>query len=517
MKKILFGDEARNKIRVGIDMVANAIKITMGAQGRNAMSDKRYSYNISNDGAFIAGEIQPTDRFEAMGAMVVREASLKTNKEAGDGTSTTALLTQAFINEAEEAVQNGMSRMDVRKKILEEAKIIVDKLKALATPAETLDALKKVANLSVESQELGTIVAETVFELGKESTITTADSNTDYIEVEKVKGMRFDRGYVTQYFMTNLEKKIAELKSPKIFVSTKRIDNSDGIVKFMETCSSVGITEVLFICDEATDAVIVNLVDNKVSGAFKSVLVRAPGTGERRLEMLRDICAVTGATLYDDTINVPLANLTYEILGSSDSVVVTADHTTIIGGHGTKEAVDLRITQLEEDKKTADSEFEKLKINERISKLTGGIGIIKVGAPVDSEVKYLKHKIDDAINAVQSAWQEGIIPGGGSTLAHIAKTSPEVTILKRALSEPLRQMLRNGDVETVVSQEIENLQSGKFNSGYNQSTRATTEDLITEGIIDPVKVTRCAVQNAASTAATFITTDVAIGDFPDRE
>ncbi|NTV22126.1 MAG: chaperonin GroEL [Candidatus Yonathbacteria bacterium] len=535
MSKIIkYGSDAREAILVGVNKAADAVKITLGPRGRNVILEKSYGAPmITNDGVSIAKEITLADKFENMGAEIVKEVATKTNDMAGDGTTTAVVLTQAMVAEGMKRVAMGVNAMGVRLGIEAAADAAVLALKQASKPIKTKDEIKQVATISAESEEIGGIIAETIEKVGKDGVVTVEESQSFGIESEVVEGMQFDKGYVSMYMVTNAERMEAEYKDARILITDKKISSIQEILPLLEKLAATGRKELVIIAEDVDGEALATLVVNKLRGALSVLAVKAPGYGDRKKEMLEDIAIITGGQVITEDKGLKLDTADLSVLGHATKVVATKDTTTIVGGKGKKPAIDARVAQLRKAEEIATSKYDKEKIIERIAKLAGGVAVIRVGAATETEMKYLKLKIEDAVNATKAAIEEGIVPGGGSALvraaASVAAKRPKsqgksfehefsvgVDIVIKALEAPMRQLVKNAGSEdgSVVIAEI---RKAEGHSGYDARADKMVADMFVAGIVDPVKVTRSGVERAASAAAILLTTEVAITEEPKEE
>jgi chaperonin GroEL len=529
-KTILFNEDARKALKRGVDTVANVVKVTIGPRGRNVVLDKSYGApTITNDGVSIAKEITLADKFENMGAEIIKEVANKTNDVAGDGTTTSVVLTQAIIGEGIKHSTMGVNAMSLRAGIEEAAAKAVAVLGSIAKPIKNKDEIRQVATISAESEEIGAIIADTIEKVGKDGVVTVEESQTFGVDSEVVEGLEFDKGYVSPYLVTNAERMEAEYKDVPILLTDKKISTIKEILPLLEALAQSGKKELVIIADDVDGEALSTFIVNKLRGGFSVLAVKAPGYGDRKKEMLEDIAVTVGGKVVSEELGVKLENATLEMLGKATKVVSKKDNTVIVGGKGGKTAVENRIKALKKQKEGIESKYDKEKIDERIAKLSGGVAVIKVGAATETEMKYLKLKIEDAVAATKAAIAEGIVAGGGSALILVAKkmrgmkatdfATPEIAlgyeIILRALEAPLRQIVLNtGNADGSVAVE-KIMSSEKENAGFNAVIEKFSDDLIKDGIIDPVKVTRTALQNAASAAAILLTTEAAIADTPE--
>lgn len=533
-KEVIFGEDVKKKLQKGVDTVANAVKVTLGPRGRNVMLDKSFGGpTITNDGVSIAKEITLQDKFENMGAEIIKEVAQKTNDLAGDGTTTATVLTQALVNEGLRQTTMGLNSMAVRAGMEHAAADVVEALKAQATQITTSDEIKQVATISAENEEIGTKIAETIDKVGKDGVVTVEEGKAFGIETEFTEGMEFDRGYVSPYMVTNPERMEAEYKDAQILITDKKVASVQEILPLLEKVAQAGKKELVIIADEIEGEALTTFVVNKLKGGFSVLGLKAPGYGDRKKEILEDIAVLTGGQVITEDLGLKLEEAELAHLGKADRVVSTKDTTTIVGGAGTKDAIDDRIAALRAQVEQVSSKFDKEKLEERIAKLGGGVGVIRVGAATETEMKYLKLKIEDAVAATKAAIEEGIVSGGGTSLAKasayvetsvLAKKEQDLTteekvgytIVLKALEMPLRQIVDNTgrDEGAVIVQKVKEMGG---NAGYDAAKGVLVEDMIKAGIIDPVKVERSGVQHAVSAAAIFLTTEAAIADLPEPE
>jgi len=548
-KKILYNEEARKSLKAGVDAVANVVKITIGPRGRNVVLDKGYgSPTITNDGVSIAKEITLADKFENMGAEIAKEVATKTNDVAGDGTTTATILIQAIVTEGMKQTTMGVNAMGIRFGIESAAKDVVEALRKIAKPIKSDDEIRQVATISSESTELGAIIADTIKKVGKDGIVTVEESPSTGLESEIVEGIEFDKGYVSAYMITNPERMEAEFKDPAILITDKKISSIKEILPMLEQLAQTGKKDLVIIADDVDGEALTTFVVNKLRGSFNVLAVKAPGYGDRKKEMLEDIAVTVGATVITEDAGVKFEKAGLEYLGRARKVISTKDNTVIVGGKGTKSDITKRIDQLKKQREALDSKYDKEKFDERIAKLSGGVAVIRVGAATETEMKYLKLKIEDAVNATKAAIEEGIVAGGGVALVRAAKmidSSPKrnnetaeqaigYSIVIKALESPLRQIAVNAgrDDGSVIVEKIKNpyelveLKNGiptpeakkkKENFGFDALKNDWEPDMIKAGIVDPVKVTRLGVENACSAAAILLTTEAAIADLPEEK
>jgi chaperonin GroEL len=530
-KQIKFSEEARKALKRGVDTVADAVKITLGPRGRNVVFDKGYGGPmITNDGVSIAKEISLKDKFENMGAEIAKEVATKTNDVAGDGTTTSLILTQAIISEGFKHTTIGVNAMALRAGIDEAVGETIKALKSIAKPIKSKEEIRQVATISAESDEIGKIVADTIDKVGKDGVVTVEESQSLGVDSEVVEGMEFDKGYVSAYMITNGERMEAEYSDAPILIIDKKISTIKEILPLLEKIAAGGKKDLVIIAEDVDGEALTTFVLNKLRGGFNILAVKAPGYGDRKKEILSDIAITVGATLVSEELGVKLENAELEMLGRARKVIATKDKTVIVGGKGKKTDIDARISQLKKQKEATESKFDIEKIQERIGKLSGGVAVIRVGAATETEMKYLKLKIEDAVNATKAAIEEGIVAGGGSAFIRAARSVREkretllshetklgYDIILKALEAPLKQIAINAgkDDGSVIVEKI--TVSKEENAGYDAKTDTLHKNMIEQGIIDPVKVTRTALQNAASAAAILLTTEVAIAEEPKEE
>jgi chaperonin GroEL len=526
-KIILYNEDARKALKRGVDAVANAVKITIGPRGRNVVLDKGYgSPTITNDGVSIAKEIVLKDKFENMGAEIIKEVASRTNDGAGDGTTTATILTQAIVAEGMKHTTMGVNAMGVKSGIEMASKDIVAALKSISKPIKTDEEIKQVATISAESSELGAIIADTIKKVGKDGVVTVEESQTTSLESEIVEGIEFDKGYISAYMITNPERMEAELKDPAILITDKKISSIKEVLPLLEQLAATGKKDLVIIADDIDGEALTTFVLNKIRGAFNVLGIKAPGYGDRKKEMLQDIAVTVGATVITEDVGMTFENAGIAVLGKARKVIATKDNTVIVGGKGKKDDIAERIQQIKAQRDAVDAPYEKEQFDKRIAKLSGGVAVIRVGAATETEMKYLKLKIEDAVNATKAAIEEGIVAGGGVALirashevekAHLTKkhlTKEQelgYKIVLKALEAPLRQIVINAgkDDGSVV---VERVKNGKGNLGYDALLDKDIPDMIAAGIVDPVKVTRLGVENACSAAAILLTTEVAIAE-----
>jgi len=540
-KQILFGEKARHAMKRGVDTLAGAVKITLGPRGRNVVFDKSFGApQITNDGVTIAKEMELEDKFENMGAELVKEVASKTNDAVGDGTTTAVVLAQALIHEGLKYAAAGVNTVGLRRALEEAREEVVKELQKMAKPVKEKEEIVQVATISAESPELGQIIAESIEKVGKDGAVTVEESQGVGIEKEVVEGMQFDRGYVSPYMITNAERMEAVMDDPSILITDKKISSIQTILPLLEKLARLGKKELVIIAEDVDGDALATLVVNRLRGAFNALAVKAPGFGDRRKEMLEDIAALTGAKVITEELGLKLENTEPEMLGRARRVVTDKDTTTIVGGKGKKDDLEKRIASIRVQMEKSTSDYDKEKLQERLAKLSGGVAVIRVGAATETEMKYIKLKIEDAVAATKAALAEGIVSGGGTALFKTAtllrdrwmrrldgdseRAGPEYqaayTILLNALEEPLAQIAANagkrvGEITSKIKDKI--MADAKSNAGYDALHDRIVADMMKEGIVDPVKVTRSALENAVSVAAMFLTTEVAVADMPKKD
>lgn len=530
-KQVIYGEELKKKLQKGVDTVANAVKVTLGPRGRNVILDKGFSGpTITNDGVSIAKEIFLKDKFENMGAEIIKEVAQKTNDVAGDGTTTATVLTQALFNEGLKQTTMGINSMAVRTGMEHAAADVVEALKNMATQITSLDEIKQVATISAESVELGEKIAETIDKVGKDGVVTVEESQSFGIETELTEGMEFDKGYVSPYMVTNHERMESEYKNAHLLITDKKISSVQEILPLLEKIAQTGKKELVIIADDIEGEALATFVVNKLKGGFSVLAIKAPGYGDKKKDMLTDIAITTGGQVITEDMGLKLENTELSQLGHADRIVSTKDKTTIVGGAGEKTTITERVSALKAQLDQTNSKYDKEKLSERIAKLSGGVAVIRVGAATETEMKYLKLKIEDAVNATKAAIEEGIVPGGGTSLARAASiveknlmTKKDLSreemigynIVLKALEVPLKQIADNtGKHDGAVI--VEKVRQAGGNAGYDAAKGEMVEDMIKAGIIDPVKVERSGVQHAVSAAAILLTTEAAVADEPEE-
>jgi chaperonin GroEL len=524
-KLIQFDEQARQALKRGVDQLANAVKVTLGPKGRNVVIDKGYGAPmITKDGVTVAKEIDLEDKFENIGAELVKEVASKTNDVAGDGTTTATVLAQAMIAEGLKNITAGANPLSVKRGIEKGVDALVKEIKEKIAKPVKEDEIEQVATISANDAEIGKMIADAMKKMGNDGIITVEESQSIGVEVEVVPGMRLDKGYASPYMVTNSDRMEAEYTDAPILVTDKKISSMQDLLPILEKLVQTGKKEIVIIADDFDGDVVPSFVLNKLRGMFNALALKAPGFGDRRKELLQDLATVTGATLITDELGRKLDTMELTDLGRAHKVISTKDHTTFVDGKGDKEQIQARVGQVKKQLETTDSEFDREKLQERLAKLSGGIGVIKVGAVTEVEMKEKKHRIEDAVAATKAAVEEGIVPGGGvallraqSVLAGIQAEGDEaigVRLLSKAIEEPIRAIAQNAGKDGSVVVEAVKKMTGS--EGYNALTDVY-EDMLKAGIVDPAKVTRSALQNAASIAAMFLTTECVITEKPKKE
>jgi chaperonin GroEL len=526
-KDVKFGQDARDRMLRGVDILANAVKVTLGPKGRNVVIDKSYGApRITKDGVTVAKEIELEDKFENMGAQMLKEVASKTSDVAGDGTTTATVLAQAIIREGAKSVAAGANPMDLRRGIDQAVAAVVGELKAKAKKVTSNDEIAQVGTISSNGDtEIGAKIAEAMKKVGNEGVITIEESKSLETELEVVEGMQFDRGYLSPYFITNAEKMMVELEDPFILIHEKKLGGLQTLLPLLEAVVQAG-KPLLIIAEDVEGEALATLVVNKLRGGLKVAAVKAPGFGDRRKAMLEDIAIITGGSVVSEDLGIKLENVTLQMLGRAKKVTIDKDDTTIVDGAGKKADIEARIKQIKAQIEDTSSDYDKEKLQERLAKLAGGVAVIKVGGATEVEVKERKDRVDDALHATRAAVEEGIVPGGGVALLRAIKSLEQlksdnedqktgISIVRKALQTPSRQIFTNAgeDGSVIVGKILENAQ---YNYGYNAQTHAYG-DLVAEGVIDPAKVVRCALQDAASVAGLLITTEAMVAELPKND
>ncbi len=520
-KEIKFSEDARRAMLRGVDALADAVKVTLGPKGRNVVLEKKFgSPLITNDGVTIAKEIELEDKFENMGAQLVSEVASKTNDVAGDGTTTATVLAQAMIREGLKNVTSGANPMVIRRGIEKATRAAVEELKSISKPIESKESIAQVAAISSADEEVGQLIAEAMERVGNDGVITVEESRGFATELEVVEGMQFDRGYASPYMVTDSDKMEAVLDNPYILITDKKITNIQEVLPVLEQVVQQG-KSILIIAEDVEGEALATLVVNKLRGTFNAVAVKAPGFGDRRKAMLEDIATLSGAEVITEDLGLDLKSATLAQLGTASKVVVTKENTTIVDGSGETDQIAARVNQIRAQLEETTSEFDKEKLQERLAKLAGGVAVIKVGAATETELKERKLRIEDALNSTRAAVEEGIVSGGGTALVNVIKAvqgvnadgdeATGVNIVLRALEEPIRQIAKNAGLEGSVI--VERLKGEAIGVGYD-AAKGTWVNMVDAGIVDPTKVTRSALQNAASVSAMLLTTEAVVADKP---
>jgi chaperonin GroEL len=526
-KQLVFEENARRAMERGVNAVANAVKVTLGPRGRNVVIEKKFgSPTITKDGVTVAKEVELEDKLENIGAQLLKEIASKTNDITGDGTTTATVLGQAIVKEGLRNVAAGANPLALKRGIDKAVAAAVEQIRAFAVAVEDSDAIRKVAGISANDDAVGQEIANAMDKVGKEGVITIEESRGFDTEVDVVEGMQFDKGYLNPYFVTNTDKMEAQLEEPFLLISEKKITNLKDLLPVLEKVAQTG-RPLLIIAEDVEGEALATLVVNKLRGTLNIAAVKAPGFGDRRKEMLRDIAAVTGGQVITDDLGYKLENTTLDMLGRAKRVRITKDETTIIDGAGSQTEIDARVGAIKAELDNTDSDYAREKLQERLAKLSGGVAVIRVGAATETELKEKKHRYEDALSTARSAVEEGIVAGGGTTLLRLIPGLRELTgtlegdeatgarILIRALEEPARQIAANAGFEgSVVVNAVINSDQPRY--GFNAATGEFVDDMITAGIVDPAKVTRTALQNAASIGALILTTEAIVSDKPEK-
>ncbi len=524
-KEIKFDVDVRSKMKVGVDSLANAVKVTLGPKGRNVVIDKKFGApQITKDGVTVAKEIELEDRFENMGAQMVREVASKTNEQAGDGTTTATVLAQAIINVGIKNVTAGANPMDLKRGIDKAVATVVDDLKKRSQKVGSdYSKIEQVGTVSANNDvHIGKLIADAMSKVGKDGVITVEEAKGTETEVKVVEGMQFDRGYISPYFMTNSDKMEADLSNPSILICDKKISSMKDLLPILEPVAREG-KELLIIAEDVDGEALTTLVVNKLRGTLKIAAVKAPGFGDRRKEMLQDIATLTGAVVVSEERGFTLENTTPDMLGKAEKVTITKENTTIVGGAGAKDAIQERVDSIRKQIEASTSDYDKEKLKERLGKLSGGVAVLYVGATTEVEMKEKKDRVEDALNATRAAVEEGYLPGGGVSYIRAAEAlegmkgenddeTTGIHIVAKAIEEPLRQIASNAGVDGAVI--IQKIKEGKDDFGYNARTGEYV-NMYEAGVIDPTKVSRVALENAASVAGMFLTTECGIVDIPE--
>lgn len=535
-KQLVFSEDARRKLKHGMNIVANAVSATLGPKGRNVAVDRKFgSPTITHDGVSVAKEIELEDPFENMGAQLLKEAASKTNDIAGDGTTTSTVLAHAIVNEGLRALEAGYNPMLLKNGIMQAAEAVVEELRKMSTKIDSREEIASVATNSAADEEIGNLIADVMDKVGKDGVITVEESKSMQFEQEFVEGMQFDRGYLSAYFITNTDQMQAVINEPYILIHEKKISAAQDIVPILEKLVQIGKRDLVIIAEDIDGEALATLVLNKLRGMLNVLAVKAPGFGDRRKAMLQDIAVLTGGTVIAEETGRKLETVTLQDLGRAEKVVADKENTTIVGGKGAKSAIEGRIKEIRAEIEKSTSDYDKEKLQERLAKLSGGVAIIRVGAATETEMKEKKHRVEDALSAARAAVEEGIVPGGEISLINAAakldrliknldndeyeETRVGINIVKKALEAPIRKLAQNaGQDGSVIIDTVRRTAADKKNKniGYNVLTGEYV-DMIQAGIIDPVKVVRGAIENAASIASMILTTDVLITDMPEKE
>jgi chaperonin GroEL len=526
-KDLIFDESARRQLKSGIDALAQAVKVTLGPRGRNVAIDKKWGPpTVTHDGVTVAKEIELENPFQNMGAQMLKQAATKTNDVAGDGTTTATILAQAMVTEGLRNVTAGANPMLIKRGIERATDAAVAEIRRIATPVNGREDLERIAAISANDAEIGKLFAEAMEKVGKDGVITVEESKTLKLEVEYTEGMLFDRGYISPYFITNTERMLAEVEEPYILITEKKISSIQDMLPVLEQLIQSGSKELVIIAEDVDGEALGTLVVNKLRGILNVLAIKAPGFGDRRKEMLRDLAILTGGEVVSEELGKRLEKTTIEDLGRARRVISNKDETTVVEGHGSEDAIKGRINQIRAQMEETTSDYDREKLQERLAKLSGGVAVVKVGAATEVELKEKKARVEDALQATRAAVEEGVVPGGGVALLAAARALDElklepdmqvgVEIFKRALEEPTRQLVNNAGLEgSVVVQNLRARQQKNPNEGFDVVTEQYT-DLVKAGIIDPAKVTRSALENAASVAAIILTTDALVTERPEK-
>ena len=536
-KQLLFREEARASLQRGVDKLASAVSTTLGPKGRNVALDKRFGApTVTHDGVTVAKEIELEDPFENMGAQLLKEAATKTNDIAGDGTTTATVLAQAIVNEGLKNVAAGANPMLLKRGIMAASEAVASNILEQATPISTKEEIASVASVSAQDEEIGGLIAEVMDKVGKDGVVTVEESNSLEFEVDYVEGMQFDRGYISPYFVNNTDAMEANVEEPYILIHDKKISAAQDIVPILEKLMQVGKREMVIIAEDVDGEALATMVLNTLRGVFRVLAVKAPGFGDRRKAMLRDIAVLTGGTVISEEIGRTLESVTVQDLGRAQKVVATKDETVIVDGAGEDSAIQGRVDEIRKEIDLSSSDYDREKLQERLAKLSGGVAVIRVGAATETELKEKKHRVEDALSATRAAVEEGIVPGGGVTLINAVAVLEEllkendmknahedirtgVVIMRKALEMPMRKIAANaGEDGAVIIENVRRLQKSRKSHriGYNVLTNDYV-DMIEAGVPDPAKVTRGAVENAASIASMILTTEALITDIPEKD
>jgi chaperonin GroEL len=526
-KEVKFSQDARERMLRGVDILASAVRVTLGPKGRNVVLEKSFGApRMTKDGVTVAKEIELEDKFENMGAQMVREVASKTSDQAGDGTTTATVLAHAIVREGAKSVAAGANPMDLKRGVDIAVAAVVEELKAKSKKVTSNDEIAQVGTISANGdREIGEIIAKAMKQVGNEGVITVEEAKSLETELEVVEGMQFDRGYISPYFITNADKMLVELENPYVLINEKKLSSLQAMLPLLEAVVQAG-RPLLVIAEEVEGEALATLVVNKLRGGLKVAAVKAPGFGDRRKAMLEDIAVLSGGTVISEDLGIKLENVTLNMLGRAKKVSIDKDNTTLVGGAGKKSDIEARVKQIKAQIEEATSDYDREKLQERLAKLAGGVAVIKVGGSTEVEVKERKDRVDDALHATRAAVEEGIVPGGGVALIRSIKTLESlkaenedqkvgIGIVRKALQAPARQIVQNaGEDGSVVVGKI--LDNAKYTFGYNAQT-GDYGDLVSQGVIDPTKVVRCALQDAASVAGLLITTEAMVAELPRKE
>ena len=528
-KQIIYDEKARNALKRGVDKLTNVVKVTLGPKGRNVVLDKSFGApQISKDGVTVAKEVELEDKFENLGAEIVKEVANKTNDVAGDGTTTATILTQAMITEGLKLVSSGVGPMEIRKDVEKKIALIVAGLKEMSKQISSKEEISQVASISANDNEIGEKIAEAMDKVGKDGVVTVEEGQSFGVEVEIVEGMQFDKGYVSPYMVTDTESMKAEFEDPYILITDKKISSVQEVLPLLEKMAQTGKKDLVIIAEEIEGEALATFVVNKLRGTFNVLGVKAPGFGDRRKSMLDDIAVLTSGRVISEEVGLKLENIEISDLGQARKVVSSKDDTTIVEGKGEVDKIKARVGQIKNEIEMSDSDFDKEKLQERLAKLAGGVAVIRVGAATETEMKEKKDRIEDALNATRAAVEEGVVPGGGLALAQAGKAFEELTdkkensvgirVVDMAILEPIKQIAANAgkDGSLILYNIIRENKQGNKNVGYNAAADKF-ENLVEAGIVDPTKVVRSALENAASAAVMFLTTEAVITDKPEEK
>lgn len=526
-KQIIFDEKARGELKKGADKLANAVKVTLGPKGRNVVLDKGFGApSITKDGVSVAKEIELEDKIENIGAEIIKEAASKTNDSAGDGTTTATILAQSMIEEGLKLVSSGVSPIELKKSIEKKVSQIVKQLKEMSKIISTKEEITQVASISANDKEIGEKIAEAMDKVGKDGVVTVEEGQSFGVEVDVVEGMQFDKGYISPYMITDTDSMKAEFENPSILITDKKISSVQEILPLLEKLAQSGKKDLVIIAEDIDGEALATFVVNKLRGTFNVLGIKAPGFGDRRKAMLDDIAVLTGGRVISEEVGLKLENADIDDLGQAGKVVAEKDNTTIVDGKGEQKNIKSRVEQIKKEIENSDSDFDKEKLQERLAKLAGGVAVIKVGAATETEMKEKKDRIEDALNATRAAQEEGVVPGGGLALALAGNAFDEITnkkeedagsrIVDKAILEPIKQIAANAgkDGSLILFNIIRENKKGNFKIGYNAADDKF-EDLVEAGIIDPTKVVRSALENAASGAVMFLTIEAVVADKPE--